>query len=369
MTKSDETYESRALGALSKVEDPDLKKDLVTLGMIQDLSCSLDAISFKLVLTTPACPLKNLLRSRCEEVLKEEFGSEIQVHVTFDAQVTQAAGRSKVLKNIKNIVGVSSGKGGVGKSTISANLAVAWAEQGAKVGVVDADIFGPSLPTLFGCQNEKVHVFKKDNKNMLMPLEQYGVELMSLGFLVDPEQAVMWRGPMASTALKQLIGDTEWSALDYLLVDLPPGTSDIPITLSQSFPIAGMLTVSTSQEIALADVRKSIAMYRQPQIHIPLLGIVENMAYFVSETGVKHYLFGKEGVARLAEEQQLPLLGSIPIYEAIGNNGDKGYPAVLKQGPWREAFFELASRVAQQIAIQNATLAAHQQPIIDQQSA
>ena len=355
VAKSDEV---RALKALSKVQDPDLKKDLVTLGMIQALECGEGAVSFKLVLTTPACPLKNLLRSQCEEALKAEFGQDIKVYVTFDAQVTEAKDKKKALGSVKNIIGVSSGKGGVGKSTISANLAVAWAEEGAKVGLVDADIFGPSLPTLFGCQHERPHVFKKGDKNALMPLEQYGVELMSLGFLVEPAQAVMWRGPMASTALRQLLGDTEWSELDYLIVDLPPGTSDIPITLSQNFSLTGILTVSTPQEVALADVRKSVSMYQQPQIRVPLLGIIENMAYFMSEAGAKHYLFGKGGCERLAAEMKLPLLYSIPIYESISKYSDQGYPAVLKRGPWQDDFFRLAGKVAQQIAIQNASQAA-----------
>ena len=351
-----EVAKERALRALGQVQDPDLKKDLVSLGMIEDLSVEEASVSFRLVLTTPACPLKNLLRSQCEEALKKELGDSIQVHVTFDSRVTSPSHQQKSLVGVKNIIGISSGKGGVGKSTVAANLAVAWAEQGAKVGLLDADIFGPSLPTLFACQNEKPHIFKKEGKNCLLPLEQYGIQLMSIGFLVEASQAIMWRGPMASTALKQLLGDTSWGELDYLLVDLPPGTSDIPITLSQSFPLTGVVTVTTPQEVALADVRKSIAMYKQSQINIPLLGLVENMAYFVdeSEPNKKHYIFGQGGVDQLAEQEQLPLLSSIPMYTYIRESGDNGYPAALKEGPWRDIFFDLAGKLAQQVAIQNA---------------
>lgn len=356
MKKEADTDEKKAWQALAQVEDPDLKKDLVTLGMIKDLQVKPQHVSFRLVLTTPACPLRELLRKRCEEALQAALGKDTQIDIRFDAQVTSAHNKKNTLPGIKNVVGVASGKGGVGKSTVAANLAVVLAEEGAAVGLLDADIFGPSVPTLFACRAEKPKIFKKEGRNCLVPLEQYGIKLMSIGFLVAEEQAVMWRGPMASTALKQLLGDTEWGELDYLLVDLPPGTSDIPITLAQHFPLTGMLMVSTPQQVALADVHKSISMCKQPQISLPLLGMVENMAYFVTdaESQKRHYLFGKGGAETLAQQEKIPFLGKIPIYERLREGGDRGYPAALRAGPWREDFFALAGKLAQQIALHNA---------------
>ena len=348
--------EQKAWDALSSVEDPDLKKDLVTLGMIEHLKVSEQHVSFTLVLTTPACPLRGLMQKRCEEALRHTFGKDTVVDIIFDARVTSSSPSKNVLPNVKNIIGIAAGKGGVGKSTISTNLSISLAEQGARVGLLDADIFGPSLPTLFAALGERPKVFKKEGRNMLVPLEHYGVKMMSIGFLVDAEQAVMWRGPMASTALKQLMGDTDWDALDYLIVDLPPGTSDIPITLSQNFPLTGMLIVSTPQRVAIADVRKSISMCKQPQLKIPLLGMVNNMAYFVDEERPekKHYLFGEGDIKALAEEHDIPFLGDMPLYTQIGQGGDSGYPAVLRKGPWQNDFLSISSKLAQQVALHNA---------------
>ena len=356
MTQNLTDIKKKALSALAQVEDPDLKKDLVTLGMVEDLQASEKKVSFTLVLTTPACPLKEVIRKNCEQSLRSVFEKELEVHINFSSKVTSRQTKKDSMPSVKNIVGVFSGKGGVGKSTLAANLAVALSKKGAAVGLLDADIFGPSLPTLFACRGEKPHIFKKENRNCLMPLEQYGVKLMSIGFLVEEEQAVMWRGPMASTALGQLLGDTEWGELDYLLVDMPPGTSDIPITLAQKFPLNGMLIVSTPQELALADVRKSISMCRQPQLNIPILGIIENMAYFITEDNPskRYYLFGEEGARKLAEESSIPFLGEVPIYSEIVKSSEQGYPAVLQKGPWQSIFLNTASKLAQQIALHNA---------------
>ena len=356
-----EGLEAQAWAALSKVEEPDLKKDLVSLKMIEDLKITQEGISFKVILTTPACPLKEVIRERCHLALIEALGKGYKIQVDFDARVTSGAQQKNSLPGIKNIIGIASGKGGVGKSSVAANLAVILAEQGARTGLLDADIFGPSVPTLFCCRGEKPHIFKKEGRNFIEPLVRYGVSLMSIGFLVEDAQAVMWRGPMASTALKQLLGDTEWGTLDYLLVDLPPGTSDIPMTLAQSFSVTGVVVVSSAQAIALADVRKSIAMCYQPQLKVPILGLVENMSYFEApastpgDTPSRHYLFGKGGVERLAEETGLPLLASLAIHPAISTGNDEGYPAALRPGAAREDFLKLSQRLAQQIAIQNAT--------------
>ena len=273
------------------------------------------------------------------------------------SNVTTISDRGPLLPQVKNIIAVASGKGGVGKSTTTANLAVALAKIGAKVGIIDADIFGPSIPTMFNCENEQPSLKVEGGRNMIIPIEQYGVKLMSIGFLTPTEDAVVWRGPMASSALKQFIGDTEWGELDYLLIDLPPGTSDIHLTLVQSVPVTGAVLVTTPQKVALADARRGLAMFKQPQINVPVLGAVENMAYFTPEElpDNKYYIFGQGGGRKLAEEFDVPFLGEIPLVQSIRESGDNGYPAVMKEGPTAEAFTALAQSVARQVAIRNAS--------------
>ncbi|EOZ98314.1 Septum site-determining protein MinD [Indibacter alkaliphilus LW1] len=344
------------LEALSKVEDPDLKKDLVTLGMIQGLEISEGKISFKVVLTTPACPLKEVIKNNCIEALEESFGKEVELDIFMTSNVTTARNEGPLLPKVKNIIAIASGKGGVGKSTTASNLAVALANTGAKVGLIDADISGPSIPTMFNVESEQPTVKQVDGKNIILPIEQYGVKLMSIGFLTPAESAVVWRGPMASSALKQFIGDVDWGELDYLLIDLPPGTSDIHLTMVQTIPVTGAVIVTTPQKVALADATKGLTMFKQPQINVPVLGVVENMAYFSPEElpENKYYLFGKEGGQRLAEKYQVPFLGEIPIVQSIRESGDTGYPAVFKKGVTEKAFSELAENVARQVAIRNA---------------
>ena len=346
----------RVLKALSKVEDPDLKKDLVTLGMIQGLSIEGDKISFKVVLTTPACPLKEVIKNNCIEALQGEFGEEVELDIFMTSNVTTARDNAPLLPKVKNIIAIASGKGGVGKSTTSSNLAVALAQSGAKVGLIDADISGPSIPTMFNVEQEQPAVKQEDGKNVIIPIEQYGVKLMSIGFLTPADAAVVWRGPMASSALKQFIADVEWGELDYLLIDLPPGTSDIHLTMVQTVPVTGAVIVTTPQKVALADATKGLSMFKQPQINVPVLGVVENMAYFTPEElpNNKYYLFGKEGGRKLAEKFDVPFLGEIPIVQSIRESGDTGYPAVLKSGVTKEAFSQLAESVARQVAIRNA---------------
>ncbi|WP_200978454.1 Mrp/NBP35 family ATP-binding protein [Echinicola sp. 20G] len=346
----------KVLKALSTVDDPDLKKDLVTLGMIQDIVIEGDKLSFKVVLTTPACPLKELIKSKCVKALEKEFGEAIELDIFMTSNVTTIRDNAPLLPKVKNIIAVASGKGGVGKSTCSSNLAVALAATGAKVGLVDADISGPSVPTMFNVEGEQPAVKQENGKNIIIPIEQYGVKLMSIGFLTPADSAVVWRGPMASSALKQFIADVEWGELDYLLIDLPPGTSDIHLTMVQTVPVTGAVIVTTPQKVALADATKGLSMFKQPQINVPVLGVVENMAYFTPEElpDNKYYLFGKEGGQRLAKKFEVPFLGEIPIVQSIRESGDSGYPAVLKEGVTQKAFTELAETVARQVAIRNA---------------
>jgi len=345
------------LKALSTVNDPDLKKDLVTLGMIKDISVDEKKVSFTVVLTTPACPLKEKIKKDCIEAVERIVGKEAIIEIFMTSSVTTLRDNAPLLPGVKNIIAIASGKGGVGKSTVTTNLAVALAQAGAKVGLIDADIFGPSIPVMFNCEREQPEVKVVNGKNLIMPLQQYGVKLMSIGFLAPPESAVVWRGPMASSALKQFIADTIWGDLDYLLIDLPPGTSDIHLTLVQTVPVTGAVIVTTPQKVALADAMKGLAMFKQPSINVPVLGVIENMAYFTPEElpENKYYIFGKDGGTKLAEKYSVPFLGQVPLVQSIRESGDSGLPAVLKGGLVAKAFTDLAESMARQVAIRNAT--------------
>lgn len=351
--------EKTVLKSLSEVQDPDLKKDLVTLGMIKDIIINGKEITFSVELTTPACPLKEMIRKDCEDALERHFG-EVKATINMTSNVTSARQDGPLLPKVKNIIAIASGKGGVGKSTVTSNLAVALATQGAKVGLIDADIFGPSVPTMFNCENEQPGIQKSvEGKNILLPIEQYGVKLMSIGFLTPPDNAVVWRGPMASSALKQFISDVEWGELDYLLIDLPPGTSDIHLTLVQTLPVTGSIIVTTPQKVALADAQKGLAMFKQPQINVPVLGLVENMAWFTPEElpDKKYFIFGENGGMKMAEKNEIPFLGPIPLVQSVRESGDSGYPAVLKNDVIAEFFNKLAQEMARQVAIRNASQA------------
>jgi ATP-binding protein involved in chromosome partitioning len=348
--------EKQILDALSTVNDPDLNRDLVTLGMIKDVVTKENAVAFTVVLTTPACPLKEKIRRECQEAVEKVVGTSYKIDINITSSVTTARQSGPILPGVKNIVAVASGKGGVGKSTITTNLAVALAHSGAKVGLIDADIFGPSIPLMFNCEFEKPEVQVINGKNYIIPIEHYGVKLVSIGFLTPPDSAVVWRGPMASSALKQFFADALWGDLDYLLIDLPPGTSDIHLTLVQTVPLTGSVIVTTPQKVALADATKAIAMFKQSQINVPILGIVENMAYFVPEElpDNKYFIFGKDGGQNLADKYNVPLLGQIPLVQGIRESGDSGLPAVMKGGVMAEVFESLAKTLARQIAIRNA---------------
>ena len=349
-----ELTKENILKALSNVQDPDLKKDLVTLNMIENVEVKGTDISFTVVLTTPACPLKEIIRKDCLENVSTFFpNSSIDIEMTSNVTTIQSI---PGLPEVKNIIAVSSGKGGVGKSTVAANLAIALANSGASVGLLDADIYGPSVPIMFGCEDDKPAVVQEDGKTKIIPITKHGVKLISIGFLTSEESAVIWRGPMASSALKQFIGDCQWGALDYLLVDLPPGTSDIHLSLVQNVPVTGAVVVSTPQKVALADAKKGISMFGQKQINVPILGIIENMAYFTPEElpENKYYIFGKDGAKILSEEKQIPFLGEIPLVQSIREGGDDGIPVVLTNDVVAEAFTNVAEALARQVAIRNA---------------
>lgn len=354
-------HEDDILKALSTVLDPDIKRDLVSLNMIKSVRVAGNQINFTVVLTTPACPLKEKIRQDCDDAVRRVAGADAEIDIEITSSVTSLRDNAQLLPGVKNIVAVSSGKGGVGKSTVTANLAVALASTGARVGLIDADIFGPSIPTMFNCEHEQPTVKSVDGKNIIIPIEQYGVKLISIGFLAPPDSAVIWRGPMASSALKQFFTDADWGELDYLLIDLPPGTSDIHITLVQTVPVTGAIIVTTPQKVALADASKGIAMFRQPQVNVPILGVVENMAYFTPEElpDHKYYIFGQGGGKNLSEKYNVPLLGEIPLVQGIRESADSGRPAAMREDdPTADAFKDLAETLARQIAIKNAAVEA-----------
>ena len=348
--------EQDILKALSTVPEPDLKQDLVTLNMIKDLRVEGSRVTFTVVLTTPACPLKEKIRKDCIDAIQLHCGDGLSIDINMTAQVTTSRGTGPILPDVRNIIAIASGKGGVGKSTVTTNLAVALARSGAKVGLIDADIYGPSIPTMFNCEHEQPEMQVIDGKNHIVPVEHYGVKLISIGFLAPQDSPIVWRGPMASSALKQFFSDTLWGELDYLLIDLPPGTSDIHLTLVQTVPVTGAVIVTTPQKVALADATKGLAMFRQKQINVPVLGIVENMSWFtpLELPDARYHIFGQDGGRHLAEKFGVPLLGQIPLVQGIRESGDSGLPAVMKEGISSAAFGQLAESLAQQIALRNA---------------
>lgn len=348
-----ENYE-KVLTALKTVQDPDLKKDLVTLGMIKNLKVDDNKCSFAVELTTPACPLKEKIKTDCLIALSKVLGEKYKIEILMTANTSTSRQFSKddVLKGVKNIIAIASAKGGVGKSTVASNIAIELAKAGAKVGLIDADVFGPSMPTLFDCVGENPTFEKRNGKSILHPIEKHGIKLMSIGFLAPETAAIVWRGPMASSALKQFITDVEWGELDYLLIDLPPGTSDIHITITQSLPLTGAVVVTTPQLVALKDVKKGIAMFKQEQINVSILGIVENMAYFTPKElpENKYYIFGKNGGIKLSEEFNIPFLGEVPIVQGIRESGDNGMPISMK-GESIKYFENITNNLVRNIAI------------------
>jgi len=356
--------EEAILQALSNVQEPDLGKDLVTLNMVKDVKINGNDVSFTIVLTTPACPMKDMMRTASENAVKFLVNKEANVQVNFTANTTSTRKENlQILSGVKNIIAVVSGKGGVGKSTVSANIALALAEGGASVGLMDADIYGPSVPIMFGVRGARPLMKDIDGKGYIVPLEKYGIKLMSIGLLVDEKNAVVWRGPMASSAIKQFVTEVDWGPLDYLIIDMPPGTGDIHLTLMQTVPVTGVVIVTTPQAVALADAKKGIAMFGQAQINVPIIGLAENMAYFTPEElpNNKYYLFGKEGGKKLAEEYDLAFLGQIPLVQSIREGGDEGVPAMMGTDEIsKQAFRNITAQAVRNIAIRNAGVPATQ---------
>jgi ATP-binding protein involved in chromosome partitioning len=354
----------KVLDALRNVQEPDLGKDIVTLNMVKDIVISGNMVSFTLVLTTPACPMKDLMAKGCDNAIKSLVNKEAVVTVNFTANTsTKRTDTGAVLPKVRNIIAVISGKGGVGKSTVSANLALALAQSGAKVGLMDADIYGPSVPIMFGVRGERpmMKSMGSGEKGMIVPLERFGIKLMSIGLLVDEKSAVIWRGPMASSAIRQFVTDVLWDELDYLVIDMPPGTGDIHLTLVQTVPVTGAVIVTTPQDVALADAKKAIGMFSQAQIKVPIIGLVENMSYFVPAElpDNKYYIFGKEGGKRLAEEYDIPFLGQIPLVQSIREGGDIGIPIMMSDDlVSRKAFEDFAANATRSIAMRNADVSA-----------
>jgi len=349
----------KILKALSKVQDPDLKDNLVKLNMIADLKIEDKQVSFTIVLTTPACPLKNVFKEQCTKVIHEDVDPNLQIIINFDSKVTHSKRQNAdKLVNVKNMIAVASGKGGVGKSTVSVNLALSLAEFGAKVGLLDADMNGPSVPVMLGIEDEHPEVRIIDGKNYMVPVEKHGIKVMSIGMLIPMDKPVVWRGPMLSNGLSQLILETLWDEIDYLIVDLPPGTGDIHITLCQQMPLTGALIVTTPQRVSLTDTIKTIEMFRMDKMEIPVLGIVENMSYFIPKElpDNKYYIFGKGGGAILSSKYKVPLLAQLPLEMGIASDSDAGTPAILSNfgNNLKEEYKNLAQKLAQNIAIRAA---------------
>ena len=365
-------YPKLILDALRTVRYPGNGKNLVEAGMVEDdIRIAGNKVSFSLIFDKPTDPfIRSVVRS-AETAINSFISPEVEVKGNIAVKYRSPLPEKKpeLLPGVKNIIGISSGKGGVGKSTVAANLAVALAARGYKVGLLDADIFGPSMPKMFGVEDEPIYMVNRDGRDWIEPIERFGVKMLSIGFLVDKEKPVLWRGGMASNALKQLISDAWWGELDYFLIDMPPGTSDIHLTLVQTLGITGVVVVTTPQEVALADARKGVAMFTDPKVNVPVLGIVENMAWFTpaSHPDERYYIFGREGGVRLAEKEGVKVLSQIPLVMDIRERADDGRPvaADLEQGaadgdkapnPEAEAFAELAGNVVKAVDLRNSQL-------------
>ena len=353
-------YPKLITDALATVRYPGNGKNLIEAEMMEDdLRIDGMKVSFSLIFEKSTDPFMKSVLKAAEAAIHTYVDKAVEVEIKVKTIQALRPEPGKMLPQVKNVIAVSSGKGGVGKSTVSANLAVALAAEGYKVGLLDADIFGPSVPKMFHLEAQQIFAEMVDGRQLLIPAEKYGIEILSIGFFVNPDTATLWRGGMASNALKQLIADTKWGALDYLILDTPPGTSDIHLTLLQNLAITGAVIVSTPQNVALADARKGIDMYRNEKVNVPILGLVENMAWFTPAElpEARYYLFGREGVKRLAEEMQVPLLGQIPIVQSICESGDEGEPiAVHADSHVGNAFRQLARAVAAETERRNQQL-------------
>lgn len=358
-----EMNEQSLYQALSRVIEPDLKKDIVELDLVQEVVVDENTVSVIVEVSNPALHSRKRMEEAVVFQLKQAFGEGIKVNVSVRPISGARGGLRKVLPHVKHIVAVASGKGGVGKSTITANLAAGLALRGLKVGLVDADIHGPSMPMMFDVQQERPRVREVDGKKLIVPVEAHGVKLLSIGFFADPAQAIAWRGPMASKALDQLFKDADWGELDVMLVDLPPGTGDIHLSLVQAVPLSGAIIVSTPQPVALVDARKGVGLFQLPSLNVPVLGIVENMAWFAPPQALaagslthvpekdRLYIFGKGGARALSQELGVPLLAEVPLVQSVREAADVGRPAVLQgDTPAAQAFAPLLDAMEQVLA-------------------
>ena len=354
-------YPKLIMDALATVRYPGNGKNLVEAEMVAD-NLRIDGmkVSFSLIFEKSTDPFMKSMLKAAETAIHTYVSPDVEVTISTESRQAARPEPGKMLPQVKNVIAVSSGKGGVGKSTVAANLAIALSKLGYKVGLLDADIFGPSVPKMFQVEDERPYAENIDGRDLIIPVEKYGIKLLSIGFFVNPDTATLWRGGMASNALKQLVGDANWGELDYFVLDTPPGTSDIHLTLLQTLAITGAVIVSTPQQVALADARKGIDMYMNDKVNVPILGLVENMAWFTPAElpENKYYIFGKEGTKQLAEEMNVPLLGQIPLVQSICESGDKGTPVALdEQTITGRAFLQLAAAVVRQVDKRNIEMA------------
>lgn len=351
---------SEVLAALSQVIEPDLKKDIVGLGLVKDLKIEGDQCSFTVFIQNPTMHAKARMQEACEFQLQKALKDALKYNITVEViNPSDRPDLRKVIPGVKNIIAISSGKGGVGKSTLASNIALGLSKLGHHVGLLDADVYGPSAPTMFDVENVRPQTVNVDGKNLIEPVMAYGIKILSLGFFAEANQAIIWRGPVATKALRQMFMDTNWGELDYLILDLPPGTGDIHLSIVQTVPVTGAVVISTPQQVALADARKGVAMFKQENINVPVLGIIENMAYFTPEElpDNKYYIFGKDGAKALAEELEIPLLGEVPIVQSIREAADVGRPAVLQEdSPVSKALMDIVYNVVEQTENRNNAL-------------
>ena len=351
------------LEALSKISAPGEGVNLVESGAVTNVQIFGDEVTVDISIANPSLQARKKTEVEVLKIIHSEVYEKAKITVNVKVVTPPKAAsneiKGKPIPGIQNIVAIASGKGGVGKSTVTANIAVTFAKMGFKVGVLDADIYGPSIPLMFDVSAEKPLAVSIDGKSKMKPVENYGVKVLSIGFFTQPNQAVIWRGPMAAKALNQMIFDAHWGELDFLLLDLPPGTGDIHLSIMQSLPVTGAVVVSTPQEVALADARKGVAMFMQEAINVPVLGVVENMAYFTPEElpDNKYYIFGKEGAQNLASDLKIPFLGEVPLVQSIREAGDVGRPAALQEeGPLKEAFEEITRNVVRELVVRHTDL-------------
>jgi len=347
--------EAAVRSALSTINDPDLGRDIVSLGFVKDVVIEGANVSLTIELTTPACPVKDQMQAQAEEAIRALGAASVVVRMGANVSGGTGTRANAVMPGVRNTIAVASGKGGVGKSTVAANLAVALAQEGSRVGLIDADIYGPSAPIMFGLAGRRPMLYNDERgERRLLPIEAHGVKVMSIGFLIDPDQPVIWRGPMASGALKQFMSDVDWGALDYLVFDMPPGTGDIQLTLTQTIPLTGAVIVTTPQDVALEDARKALKMFER--VNVPVLGVIENMSYFVApDTGNRYDIFSHGGAQRTATELSVPFLGEVPIVMEMRAGGDTGVPYIAghPDTPQAEELRTIARAVAAQVSIAN----------------